>query len=61
MLIPNKPTITSYCGSQACLEAELNDGQVQVRDTKPGGAAVVFTTDAWRHLVAALKTGQLDD
>jgi hypothetical protein len=59
MLKPHTPTISTRCGSQACVEVTLAE-HVQVRDTKPGGAAVVFTVDAWRHAVAALKTGQLD-
>lgn len=59
MLIRNQPTISTRCGSSSCVEVTLN-GEVQVRDTKPGGAAVVFTVDAWRHAVAALKAGALD-
>lgn len=55
MLEPNTPTTSSYCASNACAEATLIARGVRLRDTKPGGAAVVFTLDAWRHFVAALK------
>lgn len=60
MLIPNQPTISTRCGTNACLETELTDEGVRIRDTKPGGAAVVVSVAAFRLLVAALKTGELD-
>ena len=59
MLQPGKPSISTYCANAACVEVTLTD-RVRVRDTKPGGAAVAFTVDAWRGAVAALKAGSLD-
>jgi hypothetical protein len=61
MLGPNVPTRSRRCANNACVEATLTAGGVRVRDTKPGGAAVLFTVDAWRHLVAGLKAQELDE
>lgn len=57
MLIPNQPTISSRCASNACVEATALPAGIQVRDSS--GAAVVFTVEDWRHLVAGLKAQEL--
>lgn len=59
MLIPNQPTISTCCGSAACIEVIAGAVTVRVRDTKTG-AEVTLTVDAYRAFVAALKSGQLD-
>lgn len=59
MLIPNQPTISTYCANTGCVEVTLDD-QVQVRDTKDDGEKTMFDVSAWRAFVAALNTGQFD-
>lgn len=59
MLIPNQPTISTFCASNACVEATAGAGGVTIRDSR--GAAVVFTTEDWRRFAAALKTEGLNE
>jgi hypothetical protein len=51
------PTRSLRCASNACLVATALPAGVRVTDSS--GAAVLFTTDAWRHLVAGLKAHKL--
>lgn len=60
MLIPNQPTLSTACATTGCVEATLTDEGVQVRDTKPGGAAVLVPVVAFRSFVDARKTEVLD-
>jgi hypothetical protein len=60
MLEPGKPTTSSFCGTQACVEVIDLTHAVQVRDTKDGGGTTAFTRAAWGLFVAAVKGGLLD-
>jgi hypothetical protein len=45
----------------SCLEVRLDDGRIQVRDSKdPGGAVLTFTPDEWVAFVAGAKDGEFD-
>jgi hypothetical protein len=44
-----------------CLEVRLDDGRVQVRDSKdPAGAVLSFTYAEWDAFVAGAKDGEFD-
>lgn len=61
MLKPGTPTVSSFCGTQACVEVTDLAGAVQVRDTKDGGGgSTTFTTADWRAFGAALKAGLIE-
>jgi hypothetical protein len=50
-----------HSGGANCLEVRLDDGRIQVRDSKdPGGAVLTFTTDEWVAFVAGAKDGEFD-
>jgi hypothetical protein len=52
---------STHSGGQGCLETRLDDGRIQVRDSKdPAGAVRSFTYAEWDAFVAGAKDGEFD-
>jgi hypothetical protein len=49
-------------GAGACVEARIEDGNVQIRDTKDNGAGPIlsFTGDEWSAFLGGAKAGEFD-
>jgi hypothetical protein len=49
------------CESNQCVEVKIEDRTVSMRESRvPDGHQIVFTTDAWRDFLAAVKRGEFD-
>jgi len=54
---------STYSGNYACVEvADLDDGNVAVRDTKDkgNGPILFFTRNEWNAFIAGAKNGEFD-
>lgn len=53
---------SSRCGSAACVEVALVDGQVHVRDSKLGNASpvLVFGVEEWSAFLDGVVAGEFD-
>jgi hypothetical protein len=51
----------STCDSGTCVEVYTDGDEVQVRDSRdPGGAILTFTVDEWEAFTEGVKAGEFD-
>lgn len=53
---------SSHCANSGCVEVNVAEPVVQVRDSKaPDGPVLHFEAGEWRSFVAGVKNGEFDN
>lgn len=60
-LSPERWHKSSYSGGNGCVEVDLREDRVAVRDSKdPSGPVLLFTPDEWKAFLAGAQEGEFE-